>query len=65
MPQRNMEMTIKSDSAKFWRQLIGRKEEIRVYDDTNPRLGRDLKEVISEVDDFILFVRQRKKNLKF
>lgn len=37
---------------------------IRVYDNTNPRLGRDLKEVISEVDDFILYVKQRKKEFE-
>jgi len=37
---------------------------IRVYDETNPRLGRDLNEVISEVDAFIEFVKNRKKEFE-
>ena len=37
---------------------------IRVYDKTNPELGRDLNEVINEVDDFIEFLKKRKKEFE-
>tara|TARA_B100000963_G_C22600153_1_gene659835 strand:- start:481 stop:1368 length:888 start_codon:yes stop_codon:yes gene_type:complete len=39
-------------------------KRIRVYDKENPGHGRDLNEVINEVDDFIEFVKKRKKELE-
>ena len=39
-------------------------KRIRVYDKNNPKLGRDLGEVINEVDNFIEYVKDRKKKFE-
>ena len=39
-------------------------KRIRVYDKSNPSVGRDLDEVIAEVDKFILFLKERKKKFE-
>ncbi len=39
-------------------------KRIRVFDKNDPTKGRDLNEVIDEVDKFILFLKKRKINLE-
>jgi len=39
-------------------------KRIRVYDKSNPSVGRNLDEVIAEVDKFILFLKERKKKFE-
>jgi|TARA_B100001094_G_scaffold301771_1_gene328366 hypothetical protein len=45
--------------ATDWEQ-----KNIDVYDEDNPAYGRDLNEVVAEIDDFIAFVKKRKKEFE-